>query len=343
MPLWSALTVMLWSGLSFASSQAEDCPQGVGGIQIEFEFRNPAMRKDWIYKSMIPVLELPLPPGAEPSETSDEADSQPATGIDRLGGSPQVDRVPGQQGAFHNGRKTFYFYPRQAPPEGTQMRFVYQGHELRLQARPFQCGVRPIIYLVDQPDPDWATVSRAEWLLNIQGEPRLDVWVTNFGDKTHGGLAVTLSLAEPKPTQGQMGCHAPPAPVPVWLSLARGTVTAAAASLENSEMLRRPAALYRGCGIAQALAVDLGNTGPLAAKSTQVIRYELSEHPSIVQPASPPHDALSRSDTDHGLLWPTLSQVFAGWEHRNIILSDSDSTARLRIPITSRKLPGEAP
>ena len=344
LPLWSALAVMLWSCLSFASSQAGNCTQGGGVIQVEFEFQNPSMRKDWIYKSMIPVLELPRPPGSEPGEPGDEADSQPASASDSLAGSQQLDRLPGLEGEFHHGRMTFYFHPRAAPPEGTELRFVYQGHERRLKARPFQCGVRPTIYLVGQPDPDWATVSRAEWLLNTQGEPRLDVWVTNFGDKTHGGLAVTLSLKEPEPPRTRMGCGEPPAPIPVWLSLTRGTFTAAAASPGNAEMLRRPAALYRGCGLAQMLEVDLGNTGPLEARTTQVLRYELSEHPSIVRPpSSRPDDAASKNTADYGLPWPTLSQVFADWESRDIILSDSNSTARLRIPITSRRLPGETP
>jgi len=242
------LTIM--AAASVPAAVFSQCPVDQIKIPILFEFQNPEMRTDWVYRSLEAGLSIP--------------------------GAYVVDRRIRESGAME---VDFCISRKDVPPPNSKFSVFFGPRGFVVAARPVRNGQMPTITFSDQPDPDWLIVRRALWLINSQGFPRIDLEIYNFGRSSHPGIDILFKFKSGGCDMVVAGvCEGCPE-VTVDISISSGVLDVKAGDPQFRELIRQWAMVDADqCGNLRVSA-RLGSTGPISSKEARLIRYTFNQKP----------------------------------------------------------------
>lgn len=265
-------------------------------IPIVFEFQDSQHRLDWIYNSLEPKIKLPTKP-----QRSDPTNMQVQDGKLRITYCIAAEEMPRLNSKF-----LAYFGPRELSVSSRPISWSNtdfkspKGDKLRQ-------GRMASVFFLGQPSPDWVIVRRAEWLINAEGFPRIEVEVHNFASNTHPGFELILDF-----TDSSTRCMSIPVTVtvPLALSFSKGNIKLASGDPQFSELINREAKFEIGpCGELDFEA-RIGKTGPLQGNAVLTIRYTFNQK-------TPPRIRKIPRDRNYK---PVITDIYA-LEYRSIYIN----------------------
>ena len=235
-------------------------------IRAVFQFRSSEFIADWIYRSLEPKLYV--------AEKGWQTHDSQAVINEAL-------------------NVTFCVEPKQFP-QNSRMSFTFGPRRLEALARPIKWsdtdfkdkngvtlreGEMPIINFTYQRSPDWLIVKPPVWEWTVDRKPRLDIEIYNFGNQTHPGALIAMSLIR----RDTGACAYPSsrfATVQVVIRVEKGKVKVSSGDPQSSEPIQRNASIVKrkakamvGACVDETFSTELGPTGAIAPGESLRIRY----------------------------------------------------------------------
>lgn len=238
-------------------------------IPINIQFKNPDFKTKWVYNSLEPSLRVL---------------------------HKSYDLTP-QSSTISNGRLEVIFCIDADDSSKLLPEFTVNlaSRSLTIRSRPIKWekvttsksgidtesnqGKMTTINLLNQPDPDWIIIKKAELLYNSEGTPRIDVLVHNFTKESHSGFELKLYWRIDDDSYDIFCVNYPGVityEIPIEVEFGKEDISIASGDIQFQELIQRNASLGIGCGGA-ILKANLGNIGQLPSENILRIRYVFNE------------------------------------------------------------------
>lgn len=225
---------------------AETCPDDAILVPVTFQFQSPEFQAEWMYDALEPQLTN----GHVHEVHSDSA----VLAVDFCWRSTTTTTT-------------------------TELEFHFGPRILKTIARPVQQKIMSRIYFLNQLDPDWLVIRRAQWIKDIKGRPAIDIDLLNYGKTDHPGAEIILILAEGGPSCASVPKHSI---VPLQLSFIKGDLKLFSGDPVIPEPVERKAHVAIGACGELSVELDLGGTGSLPPSESLRIRYLFASKAPVI-------------------------------------------------------------
>jgi hypothetical protein len=237
-------------------------------IRTVFQFHSKEFRSDWIYRLLEPKLYVPAKGLQMHDSQAIVSEALNATFCVSPWSFPQ------------NSRMSFSFGPRRLEAIARPI-IKWRNTEFKdKNGVTLREGEMPIINFLYQPSPDWVVVKPPVWERTDNGQPRLDLEIYNFGNQTHPGASVAMSVIR---RDAGVNCAYPNArfaTVQVVIRIEKGKVKVLSGDPQSSEPIQRNATIVKrkakarmGICIDETFSTELGPTGAIGPGESLRIRY----------------------------------------------------------------------
>jgi len=220
-------------------------------LKIEFQFKSEEYRQGSIYSSMAPIIWA----GLERGEVTKTVVSDGRLIIE----ARFSNFTPSRNETFELdlGPKRLKFVARPV---------VWSQPDIN----GWKTGTMAPVLFLQQPDPDWMTLEKAQWLVTAADHMILELTLHNFSALPHAGVEVNLGGTE---HNNCLMADRAFAEIEIRFSFQKGVLTLLSSDPEFGELIRRPFTFeFHPCGTTGFWA-DLGPTGSIAARQIFRIRY----------------------------------------------------------------------